>query len=403
MLRLLAYDWVEPLFVSSKFRFHYWGFDWVPRLASPAWAHACCWTLAALALALALGLWTRLVAAAFLLGFVFLQLSDATNYLNHCYLVILLTGLLAFSPAGRVFSLDTKPQLQTLPALWLYLFRFQVAIVYLFAAVAKLNSDWLLNAQPLRMWLTTHGSLPILGQLLSQPLTAHVLSWTGLLFDACVPWLLLTSALRIYAFGALALFHIATALLFPIGMFPWIMLAASSVFLPADWTWPRARSVSSLGSAARLSRSSYVFSACYVTLQLLVPLRCFLYRGDVHWHEQGMRFAWRVMAREKYGHVSYQVHSPQLARQWEVLPESYLSARQMREMSGQPELILQLAHAIARDFAARGLGPVEVRASALASLNGRPSAPLVDPSVDLSKVKDSLLPARWIMDEPRTH
>ena len=41
-------------------------------------------------------------------------------------------------------------------------------------------------------------------------------------------------------------------------------------------------------------------------------------------------------------------------------------------MAVQPDLILQLAHHIARDFAADGHPGVEVRADARASLNGRP-------------------------------
>lgn len=70
-------------------------------------------------------------------------------------------------------------------------------------------------------------------------------------------------------------------------------------------------------------------------------------------------------------------------------------------MSGQPDLVLQLAHHIRDDFERRGLGPVEVRADALASLNGRRMTALVDPSVDLATETDSIWPARWITAAPR--
>jgi vitamin K-dependent gamma-carboxylase len=109
-----------------------------------------------------------------------------------------------------------------------------------------------------------------------------------------------------------------------------------------------------------------------------------------------MRFAWRVMVREKRGCVSYRVCSSELQRCWEVAPSQYLTARQERELSGQPELILQLAHEIAHDFAARGFGKVSVHADAQASLNGRSSAPLIDPRVDLTVVTDGLSRASWI-------
>lgn len=71
-------------------------------------------------------------------------------------------------------------------------------------------------------------------------------------------------------------------------------------------------------------------------------------------------------------------------------------------MSGQPDLILQLAHAIAADFRARGHVGVEVRVDALVSLNGRPAARLIDPDVDLARVSDGLSRATWILTEPAT-
>ncbi|MGH2570149.1 MAG: hypothetical protein ACRDGR_02910 [bacterium] len=59
--------------------------------------------------------------------------------------------------------------------------------------------------------------------------------------------------------------------------------------------------------------------------------------------------------------------------------------------------ILKLAHHLADEYAARGHGDVEVRVEALVSLNGRAPQPLVDPSVDLAKVENSILPADWIL------
>jgi hypothetical protein len=73
---------------------------------------------------------------------------------------------------------------------------------------------------------------------------------------------------------------------------------------------------------------------------------------------------------------------------------------QEAEMSSQPDLILQLAHHVRRDFDARGLGPVEVRAHTKVALNGRRAAPLIDPEVDLTRVQDGLASAEWILPAP---
>jgi hypothetical protein len=115
-----------------------------------------------------------------------------------------------------------------------------------------------------------------------------------------------------------------------------------------------------------------------------------------------MRWSWKVMVREKNGAVTYRVRDPASGREWHVSPSAYLLPRQVSEMSGQPDLILQLAHHVARDFAAKGVPGVEVRVDALVSLNGRPPALLIDPAVDLAKVSDSAWGSPWVTPEPET-
>jgi vitamin K-dependent gamma-carboxylase len=393
MLRFIAHGWVERLLVRPTFHFKYWGFGWVEPLPGPL-MHALCYGLLALTLCITFDLRARLATLGFVLGFAYLQLTDATNYLNHCYLAGLLGLLLCAAPAGRTARV---------PALWLYLFRFQLAVVYTFAGLAKLNADWLVRAQPLRLWLAARSDTPVLGRLFELEWTPRVLSWAGLVFDLTVPWLLLNRRTRPYAYGLLVGFHVLTGWLFPIGMFPVIMIVATLVFFPPDW--PRVlltrvgwHHPAAMGGSATAppSPALQALVLAYVVLQLALPMRSWVYPGDAHWHEQGMRFAWRVMVREKRGSVSYRVCSSELQRCWEVSPSQYLTARQEREMSGQPELILQLAHEIAHDFAARGLGKVSVHADAQASLNGRSSAPLIDPRVDLTVVTDGLSRASWI-------
>ncbi|HEX6245189.1 MAG TPA: HTTM domain-containing protein, partial [Polyangiales bacterium] len=107
MLRFLAYGWIDRFFVEPKFHFKYWLFEWVePLPAGPM--HALFAALGVLALCMALGLYFRLSAALFTLGFGYLQLLDVANYLNHYYLALLLGALLALSPAARAFSLDAR-------------------------------------------------------------------------------------------------------------------------------------------------------------------------------------------------------------------------------------------------------------------------------------------------------
>ncbi len=106
--------------------------------------------------------------------------------------------------------------------------------------------------------------------------------------------------------------------------------------------------------------------------------------------------------REKNGSVTFRVRSKETGKEWEVHPRRYLAPHQEKEMSVQPDLILQLAHHIAREYKDKGHGEVEVRADAIASLNGHPSRRLLDPDVDLAAINDGLGRASWIASmEPR--
>lgn len=422
MERFLAYGWVDQLLVGPqiRFRFHYFGFGWVEPLSRGA-MHGVFWVLVVLGLAIAAGFAFRLTAPLFALGLTFVQLVDVSTYLNHYYLAGLLAWLLALSPANRAWSADAwlarrrgKELPETCARAWLWLLRVQIGVVYVGAALAKAQSDWLVHGQPLGIWLGASTSLPVLGRLFTQPGVPLAMSWFGFLFDATVVLWLSWRRTRPFAYAVLLGFHVLTRLLFDIGMFPVIMSLSALVFF--DPSWPRSLA-RRLGVAAReapeahaarrtgpgpsrLARVALGLGALYCVLQVLLPLRTHLYGGNVLWHEQGMRFSWRVMVRAKGGRTTFVVTGKTSGRVVHVNPREYLTAYQENEMNGQPDLILQLAHQVGKDVSERLREPVEVRADSLASLDGRRGAPLVDPSVDLLTVEDSLLPARWILPAP---
>jgi len=408
--RFLAYGWVQEFFVRPKFHFTYWGFGWVPALSAP-WIHVVFVALGVLGLCVALGFYYRVAIALLFVTFTYVQLVDVTTYLNHYYLVSLLAGLLCFVPAHRAFSVDAwrNPSLRRdwLPAWCTYLLRFQVGVVYVFAGLAKLTTDWLVHAQPLQIWLSARTGLPLVGPLLDQTWVAYGAAWAGFLFDTTIVAFLLVRRLRPFAYAVVLGFHAATWALFPIGMFPVIMVTAALVFFEPSWPrWlvtrvrPEPLAAPVLASPGSKARLALGVAVVYGALQLLLPLRTHLYGGNVLWHEQGMRFSWRVMAREKNGSVTFVVRSSVTGKEWHVPPRQYLTPIQEREMSVQPDLILQLARRIAQDFEAEGKGPVEVHADARVSLNGRPAELLVDPGVDLARQGDGIASKSWILPAP---
>lgn len=412
MERFLAYGWVDDLLVSPGFRFHYWGFGWVEPLSRSSMI-LLFWTLAALALAMAAGLAFRVTAPLFALGLTYVQLLDVSTYLNHYYLAALVASLLAISPADRAWSVDAwiarrlgrAPPSPHVARAWLVLFRVQIGVVYFGAALAKLQPDWLLAGQPLGIWLGARTDLPVLGPLFTLPGVPLAMSWAGFLFDATIVVWLSWKRTRPYAYAVVLGFHALTRALFDIGMFPVIMSISALVFFSPAWPRAIVRARPAVEAGTRplprvAARAALAIGALYCALQLALPLRCHLYGGDVLWHEQGMRFSWRVMVRAKGGATTFLVRSKASGRELHVSPSRYLTPFQENEMSGQPDLVLQLARRIADDFRARGFGEVEVRADSKVSLNGRPPATMIDPAVDLASVEDGLARASFVLPAP---
>lgn len=412
--RYFVHGWIDSYFLQPQHFFPHYGFSWLRPL--PGIGMYLVFALMAVgALGVMLGLYYRTSLLLFALPFSYAHLLDRTIYLNHYYLVMCLSALLLFLPLHRTGSLDAcrscSLRVHTLPAWVLWALRAQFALVYFFGGVAKLRPDWLLEAQPLRTWLLANTDFPLLGAWFHEAWVAHAMSIAGALFDLSIVPLLLWRNSRPFAYLAVVAFHLITARLFPLGMFPWIMMAGSLLFLPADWprrvlrrVRPRAQGlqVRPLPAASRVTPNRAVVWALgvYFALHLLLPLRQLLYPGNVLWTEQGFRFSWSVMLMEKNGSLNLQVTEPSTGRSWRVAPHEYLTRYQTKMVATQPDMIVDFAHIVARDFAARGVLNPRVTAESFVALNGRPMAQLIDPDRDLAQESDSLAPKTWILPLP---
>ena len=193
-IRFWVRGWVDAVYVNPVFHFTYWGFDWIKPFGKTGMYLV--FLLTALStLFIAIGFLYRLASICFFLSFTYVELIDSTTYLNHYYFVSLVAFLLIWLPANRKYSVDAllKPALQRdlVPAWTIGIIRFQMAVVYVFAGLAKLNADWLLNAQPMKIWLPAKSHLPIIGSLMYKEWVAYVFSWFGALYDLFIVFFLL--------------------------------------------------------------------------------------------------------------------------------------------------------------------------------------------------------------------
>jgi len=400
VIRFFAHSWIADYYATPEHFFTYNGFSWVrPWPGIGMYLHF--GAMGVLAICIALGLYYRASVALFGLLFAYAHLIDKTNYLNHYYLVICLCFVMTLLPLHATWSLDARrdPRVRssTVPAWVLWVVRAQIALVYVFGGIAKLKADWLFDAQPMSIWLSANTEFPLIGSYFDERWVAFAFSYAGLLFDLTIVPLLLWRRSRPFAYVAVVVFHVTTMRLFNLGMFPWIMMACSLVFLPASW--PRRTPVAPTPSEQpmlRAPRLAWLLGA-YFAVQLVLPLRHLAYPGDVCWTEEGFRLSWNVMVMEKTGSVDFRVTEPATGKQWIVSPHDYLTRYQTKMMSTQPDMILELAHWIADDFTRRGIRDPEVRADAFASLNGRQRARLVDPTIDLARRTRGLAPYTWVL------
>lgn len=419
VIRYFAYDWIHQHFIAPKIHFHYYGLGWIQPLPG-AGMYVVFALIGAAAILIALGLFYRTAAAAHLVLFAYMFLSEQTRYLNHFYLVLLVNLLLCFIPAHRAFSLDAwrNPSLRsdTAPGWCVWALRLQIAVVYFYGGVHKLNYDWL-NGEPMRTFLLARvNNFPLIGQWFDRAWMVAVFVFGGIALDLFIVPALLWKPTRIPALIAVILFHLTNSQLFTIGIFPWFMICATLLFLPPSWpralvravtrhsrdmaggghhtAQPTGRSWKSLGGRQRLAVAAF---CAYAAVQLLIPIKPYLYPGNQLWAEESMWFSWNMMLASKEGAILFTVRDPATERTWKVDPDDYITEFQHLFMVRSPDIILQFAHFLRDKWEQDGYADVEVFGYSLISMNGRQPQVYVDPKVDLAKEKRGFAHKTWIV------
>jgi hypothetical protein len=413
VVRFVWNGWMKTQYIDPGFHFSYYGFSWISNPGEVG-IYLLFIIMAFSALGITLGLFYRISAALFFISFTYVELIDVTNYLNHYYFVSLVAFLMLWMPAHLRFSVDSKRKgmsMAQIPYGYVLILQLILALVYFYAGLAKLNPEWMMEALPLRIWLPMYSHLPLVGGLMNELWVAYAFSWFGAIYDLSIPFLLFYGRTRPYAFMAVLVFHISTWLLFPIGMFPFIMILATTIFfspeshqkvlsnLENNFTWKGTLKTTSGNTVYKTNYQKLIWSifALFLIIQLVLPLRAYLYPGKLFWTEQGYRFSWRVMLMEKAGYAIFHIKDKTTGREWEEYANDYLSPMQEKQMSTQPDLILQFVHFLKQSLADQGYNDVEIRAEVYVSLNGGVNRLLVDSNADLTKIKDGFTHKTWIL------
>ena len=412
-LRYIWMGWVDTQLVDPILHFSYFGFDWIEPLPR-AGMYLVFGSMALACVGIIFGWYYRISTVVFFLCFSYVELIDITYYLNHYYFVSIVSFLMIWVPANRHFSVDVllNPKLhqKTVSRWCIDIFKLQIAIVYVYAGLAKLNYDWLFRALPLSIWLPAKTSVPIIGGIFKFKTTAYLFSWMGMLFDTFIVFGLLIKQTRWLSFAAVVVFHTLTGILFQIGVFPIVMILGVTIFFSAEaherfleflkevlqspTINPESSSQNNIQPTHRLV---FPFLIIFFLFQLVFPWRYLLYPGNLFWTEEGYRFSWRVMLMEKAGTATFYVKDGENGREGSVINHQFLNAHQEKQMAMQPDLILQYANYLKEHYAEEGMKDPKVRAEVWVTLNARPAKLLIDPKVDLTTKTDTWASKDWIL------
>jgi vitamin K-dependent gamma-carboxylase len=334
-----------------KFWFPYQGFQWLPVLPG-RWLYLVIGAQALAGLTLALGLFYRVSAVAVFLtwGYLYAVESTRTYWMSYYYLELLITFLLLWMPAAQRYSVDAwragqVRQPRPVPCWTVWLLRGQLVITYFYAGLAKLNADWLLDAQPVKYFLAksrilddysahlSPTSLASVKGVVLSPQFAYFISYAGVAFDLTVGFLLLIRRTRFLGLVLMALFHATNhfVLFSDLEWFPLLGLTTATIFLDPDWpercwNWlrkPQLRKPNwpwlAVGGLAfpvvglalgwkskpyrppaetklRLARWTVPLAVGWLAWQSLLPLRQYLIPGDARFTWEGLCFSWRLKA-----------------------------------------------------------------------------------------------------------
>ncbi len=392
----LLTGWVKRAFIDPEFTFTFIGFEWLQPLPGNGmyWYYGLMGCMGLLVMA---GWYYRFGLSVFTLLWTGTYLMQKTSYNNHYYLLILLCFLMLLVPAHKNASMDTRlgrvRYSTTCPKWAVEIFKWQLLIVYTYAALAKLYPGWL-EGDFISYVFATKAHYPVVGSLLQQEWIQKMVIIGGFIYDLTIIPMMFWSVTRKAGVLISIGFHLFNSVVFGIGIFPYLMLGSFVLFFPTE-SWrsriPGYKTVDDPQKAAGYAGSYqgvlFGLLVVYFLLQLWLPIRHHFIPGDVLRTEEGHRMAWRMMLRSKYGETKFTVVNKQTGEEWIVDPKDHLNRKQAFKMGARPDMTWQFAQYLQKYYSEQGINDIAVYADAKVYINGELISTVIDPEVDLLSVR----------------
>ena len=384
------YDgWVTHVYIEAPFRFTFIGFEFLQNMQGEI-MYLYFSVATVMAVLVILGLFYRPAIIMVAIMWSCVYFSQKGHYNNHYYLMMLISWAMTLMPANRRASLDVKFGLVKASNecyRWcIQFFIIQIAIVYVYASIAKMYPDWLM-AKPVKIWFGSRAGHKTLGFLFGSEAFAFFISYMGIIFDLLIVPALLWRRTRTLAVAAMLIFHYFNGVVFGIGVFPFLAMSLNVFFFPGK-TFDNVLGIESKTVSlkpAQLGKQKFItiFLGTYIIWQVLTPLRHHLIPGNVLWTEEGHRMSWRMMLRTKKGKATFKVKDKHSDSVWYIKPRDHMLSYQAKDVASKPDFIWQFSQRLKDQYAKKGYD-VSVYSMSYCSVNGRPYKLMVDTTVDIA-------------------
>ena len=401
--------WVKRTLIDPEFTFTVIGFDWLQPLPGNG-MYFYYGIMGLFGLMVMIGYKYRFSIISFTLLWTATYLMQKASYNNHYYLLILISGFMCIVPAHKYLSVDAKlnPEISSIhmPNWAKWIFIAQMAIVYTYGSIAKLYPDWL-NTSVINQFMLAKKHYYVIGDILQNTYIHCFLAYGGVLFDGLIIPLLLIKQTRKIAFVASIFFHLFNAIVFQVGIFPFLSLAFCLFFFDTKTIhklFLKSKSFYNSNDIIVPQNTTAIkfLLAIYFCIQIALPIRHWFIKDDVLRTEEGHRLSWRMMLRLKTGIINFRVIDKATGNTTIINHREMLSKKQSGIIATKPDVIWQFTQHLKNKYASEGKDVEIYVVNSRISINGGAFKPFINPEIDLTTVKWSTFRhSDWILDLPK--
>lgn len=206
---------------------------------------------------------------------------------------------------------------------------------------------------------------------------------------------------RTLALLASLIFHSFNAVFLQIGIFPFFALSFALFFYDPNTIQilffknkPFIEPVTNTNKSLASKLLYFVFIP-FLFIQVLLPLRHHLIKGDVLWTEEGHRLSWRMMLRERKGYITIKIKDNDSGSVIHYNYNKNLTSKQINNLATKPDFIWQYCQRIKKEYEKKN---ISIYIDCQNSINRGQYKILIDPKQDFVKAKwDYFWHNQWIV------